>query len=314
MPKIKKPTYKNNSVTFYVFHLPLLLLLLGILTISSFVTAWMLPKSTSTDSNQQSAGVVLGDDSDEDDTDNGDNADDHKDEDEDKDEYDDKNDEETDDNDSEDTEDEEELEAEFEVEDEDSSYENKTKTQERVQNANGTYSMIKTETEGDKLKIETKTYDAYGKLISEEKHEASDEGFESETEDASGNKLKVRVQNTETLIKREGLTGLNNFPLYIDETDGSVYVDTPKGEVKLGVMPQAIIEKAEENDDIDSVEEIEIESDDTTEYSLKVTKVEKLFGVFALEIPSTVYFDAQNGEQVRKEQTFINKVIDFLSF
>ncbi len=188
--------------------------------------------------------------------------------------------------------------------------------------------MVKRETEGDKVKIETKTYDASGKLLKEEKSEGSDEGIETETEDSAGNKLKVRMENNKVLIKSEGVGGLDNFPLFLNEADGNVYVQTPQGDVMLGVMPQAILDKATASDDIDSVEEIEIESepeDDSNEESneedaaklefrLKTNKTQKLFGVVELEIPSTVYYDTQTGELLRSEQSFLNKILDMLSF
>ena len=104
--------------------------------------------------------------------------------------------------------------------------------------------------------------------------------------------------------------------MYVDETDGSVYVQTPKGDVRLGMMPQSIVEKAESLEDVDIVSDVELESDsdDKLEFKLKTSSSERLLGVFKLDIPTTVYFDAQDGEQTRSEQTFITKVLDFLSF
>ena len=58
-----------------------------------------------------------------------------------------------------------------------------------------------------------------------------DEGLEIETEDTAGNKLKVRMEKNKVLIKSEGVGGLDNFPLFLDETDGKVYVQTPQGDV-----------------------------------------------------------------------------------
>lgn len=307
VPTIKKVhSSKNSTLTFYVFHLPILMLLIGILASSALVTSKLTSKTFRKSSTEQSFGYVLGDDSDEDDDKEDDKNEDREDN--------------EDDDDQENKENENELEQEEDDDNDDGKGErvgeNKIKTQQRVQNSDGTYYFTKTETEGNKVKIETKTYDASGKLLKEEKHEGDDEGFESETENSSGNKLKIRVQDTEALIKREGVTGLDNFPLYLDENDGSVYVETPNGQVKLGVMPQSIIEKAEDLDTVDSVEDVELESEteDKLEFKLKTKSAEKLFGIFNVEIPATLYFDAQNGEQLRSEQTFMNKVLSFFSF
>lgn len=314
---------KTKTITFYVLHLPLLLIALGVLAVTALVSSAVTPEPSRDESVEQPLGYVLGDDDDEDEDSGDDDSDDDKRED-DKEDEDRDNDEDEDENEDEDSE--EDVDEDDDGEDEDDNGEeesedddgddNKTKTQEKIQNDDGTYSVVKTETEGDKVKVESKTYDTQGNLIKEEKHEGSDEGFESETEDSSGNKLKIRVQDTKALIKREGVTGLDNFPLYIDETDGSVYVQTPNGEVRLGMMPQSIVEKAESLEDVDSVIDVELESesDDKVEFKLKTKKAKKLFGVFEVDIPNTVYFDAQDGEQLRSEQTFITKVLDFLSF
>ncbi|MFZ5424291.1 MAG: hypothetical protein ACOZAO_00670 [Patescibacteria group bacterium] len=329
--KKNNPSKTKTTITFYMLHLPVLLVVLGVLAFSALVSFKALPKKSEDSLSEQPLGYVLGDDDDEkeskednkheddkddDEDDNKDEDDDKDDEDEDKDEdKDDDRDDDKDEDEDDDKDDDNDFENEFELEVEDE-LENKVKTQNRIQNSDGTYSIVKTETEGDKVKIESKTYDASGKLIREEKHEGSDEGFESETEDSTGNKLKIRVQDTETLIKKEGISGLQNFPLFVNEADGSVYVQTPKGDVKLGVMPQAIIEKAESSEDVDDIEEVELETDaeDKLEFKLKTKKAEKLFGIFELEIPSTVYYDAQDGEELRSEKTFITRVLDFFSF
>lgn len=315
-------------MTFYVFHLPVLLLIVAVFVLSTFISSKLTNKVTKEQkaSDAKELSYILGDDdeSEDEDEDEDESKDgDSDDEDENKDENEDEDEDKEEDEENEDTddldEDLNEIEEEDELEDEDTS---KNKTEERVQNNDGTYSIIKKELENDKTKIETKTYDAFGKLLKEEKYEGSDEGIESETEDSSGNKLKVRVEDNKILIKSEGVTGLDNFPLFLDKADGNIYVQTQNGEVKLGVMPQAILEKAESSDDIDSIEEIEIESDDDSgdddtsklEFRLKANKSEKLLGLFELEIPATVYYDAQTGEYLRSERSFINNILAFLSF
>ena len=318
-----KPTKEKSAhvsgVVFYVLHLPILLLVLSVFSISAFVTSKIANKTVNDQESLAStdSSPVLGDE-DEDDNEG-------EDEEENEDESDD-NDENEDSDEDEDEDEDEDKDDEDEAKDEDDDDENvsKTKTQERVQNNDGSYSVVKHEIEGDKVKIETKTYDASGNLLKEEKSEGSDEGIETETEDSDGNKLKVRMENNKVLIKSEGVGGLDNFPLFLDETDGNVYVQTPQGDVMLGVMPQAILDKATASDDIDSVEEIEIESEpedeseeeDSTklEFRLKTNKTEKLFGVVELEIPATVYYDTQTGELLRSEQSLLNKILDMFSF
>lgn len=317
---MSKHNNKNNNsssgIILYAFHLHLLLLVLGFFAITGLVSSKLLTKTSAETTNGQSLGYILGDDDEEEDEDEDENENETEDDDENENEGYDDNNADADEDEAEDEGSDDSNEDEYEFEDDEDEDDNKSKTQERVQNSDGTYSIVKTETEGDKIKIETKTYSAAGKLLKEEKHEGSDEGIESETEDSSGNKLKVKVTDTNTLIKNEGVTGLSKFPLYINELDGSVYVETPTGDVKLGVMPQAVVDKASLMADVDSIESVEIESadDDNLEFKISTKHSEKLFGIFKLEIPSDVYFDAQSGEQTHSEQTFFNKVLAFLSF
>lgn len=303
----------KKSLTFYVLHLPVLLLILGVFALTTFV-------SNRTFSNRFSNPDVLSSGSGEDGDDDDDEDETDVDEDEDEGDDDDGDDEDNSGSDSnDDDEDEDELEVEDDL-DENDEDETEIKTEQKITNSDGSYSIVKKETEGDKTKIEVKTFSVFGKLLSEEKYEGSDEGIESETEDSTGNKLKIRLENNKVLIKSEGVTGLNNFPLIKDAADGSIYVRTPNGDIKLGVMPQAIIEKAQNSDGIDVIEEVEIEDaedseeDDDLEFRLETKKSQKLFGVFKLEIPSTFFYDAQSGEYLRSYQPIISQILDFLSF
>ena len=151
-----------SSVTFYVLHLPVLLLVLSVFSISAFVTSRVANKATGGKETIKGKDEPVVGDEDSDDEEENENED--KDEDEDKDKDDDEDrDEDEDENENEDK-DENEDDERDEDESEDSS---KSKTQERVQNSDGSYSLIKQEIEDDKVKTETKTYDASGNLISE---------------------------------------------------------------------------------------------------------------------------------------------------
>ncbi len=314
---------KSKSIVLYVLHLPILLLLLGFLGISTFISTKASADKGSVLSSGSSNDDDEDEDKDEDKNDDEDSDDNDSDEDEDSDDNDNDNNNKDEDNDEDDNKDE--IENELEIEDEsddDFIASTKQKSEEKVQNADGTYSIVKKEIEGDKIKIESKTYNSFGKLVKEEKSESSDEGIETESEDSDGNKLKVRVENSKVLIKSEGTKGLTNFPLFLDEADGNVYVQTPKGEVMLGVMPQTILDKIALSDDVATVSEIEIESeenDDSSEdmkleYKVNAKKSEKLFGVINLELPSVAYYDTQTGDLLRTDKTIITKILDFFSF
>ena len=79
-------------------------------------------------------------------------------------------------------------------------------------------------------------------------------------------------------------------------------------------MPDAIVEKAQSSDDIDEVETLELETEDNLEYKLTGTKSGDLLGIFAIQIPSTLVYDADTGEFLRMEdQTILTKLLNFLS-
>ncbi len=372
---------------FYVFHLPILLLLVGIFALSTFISS----RVTSTISSESAPleGSVLSSGSSKDDSDDSSDDDEDEDENEDEDEKDDDNGEDSnddDDNDSDDEsddEDEEENEFEDEVEDE-SDDDNKSsgsasKSEVKVQNADGTFSIVKTEEEDGKLKKEIKTYDASGNKIRVEKYE-SEEGEEksrvsaydglgnkisdirletedgkelelrvkegetelsrikfdiekqelivrsddsvfdtNESEDESDeNKLRIRLDGNNFLLTRNGANALSKFPLVVDDATGTVFVQTPNGEIRLGVMPDTIIEKAEASDDVDSVSDVALEVDGadsaSLEFKMAGTKSQKLLGVFTLQIPSTVVYDAKTGEFLRNDKTFATKLLDLFSF
>ncbi len=126
--------------------------------------------------------------------------------------------------------------------------------------------------------------------------------------------MRVRLSENNFIISKNGADVLSRFPLTVDDETGDIYVQTPKGEVLLGIMPDAIVEKAQSSDDIDEVETLELETEDNLEYKLTGTKSGDLLGIFAIQIPSTLVYDADTGEFLRMEdQTILTKLLNFLS-
>lgn len=366
-----------------MLHLPVLLLLIGVFAMSTFVSSKFISRITSESPFSNGSVLSSGSDGDEDDggDDNDDSGDDNDDSDNDNDSDDDKdsnNDDDEHDSDSYNSS----SDTSFEKHESDDA--NETKSEVRVQNADGTFSIIKTEEEDGELKREIKTYDASGNKIRVEKYESEDgeeksrvsvydglgnklsdirfetedgkelelrvkEGetelsrikFDSEKQelivktntsvfesansgDESGeNELRIKLDGDNFLLTRNGVNASSRFPLVVDDATGTVSVQTPNGEIRLGVMPDTIIEKAQALDNVDSVSSVALEAGDVSsntsdrtalEFKMTGAKSEKLLGVFALQIPSVVTFDAQTGNFLRNEQTFVTKLLDLFSF
>lgn len=130
------------------------------------------------------------------------------------------------------------------------------------------------------------------------------------------NKLKIKALGNNFRLERAGIGVLTNFPLTVNDDTGEVFVQTPAGEVNLKAMPDTIVQKARLADKIDEVDEVTLASEETAEleYVLSGTKAEKLLGVFNLQIPVQLVYDAQAGEFVKSNQSFVSRLLDLFSF
>lgn len=216
-----------------------------------------------------------------------------------------------------------------------------TKVEIRTFDAEGNKIMVeKYESDNGKEKSKVKTYDVTGTKLSD---------FEFETEDGKKLELKVKEGDTELqrvrlnvdknelivragdesririrtsqnnfVVSREGINAVSKFPISVDDATGEVFVKTPAGDVLLKAMPDTIVQKAQASDDLDSVESVgfgtQADVSLNLEYVVTGTKSEKLFGMFTLNIPSSLIYDAQTGEFVRNDQGVVTRVLDLFSF
>lgn len=132
--------------------------------------------------------------------------------------------------------------------------------------------------------------------------------------------LKIKLAGENFTLTRKGVDATSKFPLVVDDVTGRIFVQTPAGEITLNVMPDTILEKAQASEDIDTITDIELtaandaNASDQLEFTLTGTKSQKLLGIFELQVPSVVVYDAQTGEFIKSEQSFITKVLDLFSF
>lgn len=181
---------------------------------------------------------------------------------------------------------------------------------------------VKSSNEESRLKYDAES----GKLVVNREREKSGESeIESETEsedsnDESENEVEIEVEDNGFKLKSKSTTASVNFPLIVDEETGEIYVQTPAGQVLIGLMPDVIVEKALLSE-VRSVK-VEVENEDlgdslksTVEYKVLGKKKAKLLGLFEVEIDEEVTLDAQNGEITdTKNTSFVSSILDLLSF
>ena len=331
------PKKGSESITLYFSYVPVLLLLVLVLSVTSIAGI----KSLST---KNTDGSVLSKGSDSEDED---------------------------DKDKEENEDEKESEDNDNDENEDRDEPNDSKTRKLIVNPNGTTSQVRREVEdGGKVKTEIRTFDSNGNKIKVEKYESEDGKEKSrvttydisgtklsdlklETEDgrklelrvkegqtdftrirydndknelivktnesSSESELKVKLEGNDFKVSRKGVGALSKFPISIDDATGKIFVTTPNGEVELKSMPDTIVQKAKDSDELDEIDSLELSKQTNTnqndlEYTVSGTRTEKLLGLFSLQIPTNLIYDATTGNFVKDEQALVNRILSLFSF
>ena len=201
----------------------------------------------------------------------------------------------------------------------------------------------KYESDEDEEKTRVKVYDTDGTKLSDLRLETKDgkrvefRVKEGETElsrvryDANDQKLIIRMDETESegdesslvirqkddsfQITRGGINALVNFPITVDDETGEVFVETPNGNVALKAMPDTILEKALLSDETESIDSLELVGDeDQLRYRLTGTKTENLLGIFQVEIPTQLIYDAETEDFLSSEQSTLTRILDLFSF
>lgn len=211
----------------------------------------------------------------------------------------------------------------------------------RTFDAEGNKIMVERFESGDgKEKSRVKTYDATGTKLSDFRFKTED-GKELELRIKEGDvelqrvrlnidknelivragdesRVRIRTSQNNFVISREGINAISKFPISVDDATGEIFVKTPAGDVQLKAMPDTIVQKAQASDGLDVVESVGFATQpnevSNLEYVVTGTKAEKLLGVFALNIPSSLIYDAQTGGFVRNDQGFVTRILDLFSF
>ena len=140
------------------------------------------------------------------------------------------------------------------------------------------------------------------------------------------NTLRIKVSDPGFNLIKGNANALVKFPLVVDEETGEVFVTTPNGQIRLGIMPDAIVERARAAQNLRDVVQLEVVpgssveesstvlNDTNLEYLVTGAKSERLLGMFSINIPQVLRYDAQNATLLEAKQTIAFKLLDLLSF
>ncbi|MEK7595397.1 MAG: hypothetical protein AAB443_02305 [Patescibacteria group bacterium] len=141
---------------------------------------------------------------------------------------------------------------------------------------------------------------------------------DDDNEASSESRLRIRLNQNNFVVSRQGVDALSKFPMSVDDATGKIFVKTPSGDVELKAMPDSVVQRAQASDDLDSVGGVSLDSQinqpKNLEYVVTGTKSEKLLGLFTLNIPSSLVYDASTGTFVRNDQGFVSRILDLFSF
>lgn len=213
---------------------------------------------------------------------------------------------------------------------------NETMIREVNQDANGNKISEKVfEKDMNSNELKLKLYDIYGERISQyelkikngsvakihyEGGEISGkiryrvDGKEFVIKDEKGD-IKVGLEDEDFRIARNGKLVISSFPMQVDGINGDITIVTPNGNVVLTAMPDVIVDKATEDGNIDILGKVELKERDQLEYEVQGIDYQKLLGIFTVEIPVKLEYNAQTGEIVGRDSGgFFNILLNIFSF
>lgn len=174
-----------------------------------------------------------------------------------------------------------------------------------LRNEDGKLKIKAREHNGQEFELETETLDDINKALEEEDiHLAT----------ASGNRLRIR----RGLFEAE-----THFPLSINPTTNTLTVTTPAGEKDVAVLPDQAVENLLRNRLIDRIASGSAEENPTgiklgllgnnPVFQILGVDEQKLLGFIPISINKVSFVSAENGQIIKVDATFLNRLLDFLS-
>lgn len=107
----------------------------------------------------------------------------------------------------------------------------------------------------------------------------------------------------------------DDFDLQDSELESDAEADIKvEGNVVLKSMPDVIVDKALNADDLEDITSVDLDNESGLEYVVKGNRAERLLGFLTIKLPTTLIYDAQTGDLLRINQDFLSKLLKLLSF
>ncbi len=192
-------------------------------------------------------------------------------------------------------------------------------------NLEQTQTRLTNDGEDDQNQIETQNQENDEEVETPEPVETSepvDEEFESEiertvNEGTVSSKIKIRSGDNKFEFEQEGekTRVRTNFPLSVNPTTRELTVTTPAGSRVVAVLPEKAINNMIEAGFITTTEAANLTTDTGGKliYQIDGTKEEKLLWLFKIALRRRISVSAETGEIVALDQSFLNRLLDFLS-
>lgn len=223
-----------------------------------------------------------------------------------------------------------------------------SKVETEIRYANGIRVKTKTEDNGqEKVEVYSKGRKIKFRIengVTTMSIEGQDDQVQEERPLGDGEKIMLPGLETEVRVKGEKFVIVDGdseaetkFPLSVDLETNELVVTTPSGVKRVAVLPSQAIENMLRVGKVDVIippsddnasptpntnlesgnteDQIEIDEENgTLVYKLHGVSKQKFLGVLNVDIPRTVISNAENGEIIDIQQSFIDRIIDLLSF
>ncbi|MCL5784070.1 MAG: hypothetical protein M1142_01790 [Patescibacteria group bacterium] len=161
----------------------------------------------------------------------------------------------------------------------------------------------------DTKEVETKNQE---KSLETESGEASGSSKESQ---GKREDVEIGTEGNDFKLQSQGQTALSNFPLYINQATGQLYVNTPQGAKMIRVLPPQAAAIATTAGVVNKIEGMEITNTSLPEATNEATvtvsglKVGKMFGLIPVSVPVQTVIGANSGLVFQNIEPFWLKVL-----
>ncbi|HVZ12058.1 MAG TPA: hypothetical protein VG965_03430 [Patescibacteria group bacterium] len=137
--------------------------------------------------------------------------------------------------------------------------------------------------------------------------------------DANG--IGIATDGGKFVLSQSGTSAKTTFPVSIDFSSNTLYIDTPAGQQEITVLPDNVVKSlisrkifSQVSDGTKTADPITLsQSNGQPVYQIKGTEDKKFFGIIPIKVSKDVTVSATTGQVEGNSQSFFNRVLDTLS-